>query len=52
VIARAEGVEEVLITCEEDNVGSIAVIERLGGVMEDVRIDPEGIPKRRYWVRY
>jgi predicted acetyltransferase len=51
VIARAEGIEDVLITCEQDNVGSIAVIERLGGMLEDVRVDPEGIPKRRYWVR-
>jgi predicted acetyltransferase len=51
VIARAEGIEDVLITCEEDNIGSICVIERLGGVLEDVRVDPEGSPKRRYWIR-
>jgi predicted acetyltransferase len=51
VIARAEGIENVLITCEEDNLGSIAVIERLGGILEDIRPDPDGSPKRRYWIR-
>ena len=34
-----------LVTCVDDNVGSIRVIEAAGGVLEDVR----GV-KRRYWV--
>lgn len=51
VIARAEGIEEVLVVCDEGNLGSSAVIERLGGVLEDVRPDSEGLPKRRYWIR-
>lgn len=51
IIARAEGVEQILVTCEEDNVGSAAIIERLGGVLEDVRVDPEGTAMRRYWIR-
>lgn len=50
LIARAEGVEDALITCDEDNAASVAVIERLGGRLEDVR-DGEGAPKRRYWIR-
>jgi predicted acetyltransferase len=33
-----------------DNLASAAVIERLGGELEDVRIDPDGLPKRRYWI--
>jgi predicted acetyltransferase len=41
----------VLLTCDEDNRMSDRVIERLGGVFEDVRVDPEGPPKRRYWIR-
>jgi predicted acetyltransferase len=50
-IARAEGVGDVLVTCDEDNVASRTVIERLGGVLEDVRPE-EGEPlKRRYWIR-
>jgi predicted acetyltransferase len=43
--AQALGINPVLITCDEDNVGSRKVIEANGGVLEDRR----GI-KRRYWV--
>ncbi|HEY1833385.1 MAG TPA: GNAT family N-acetyltransferase [Solirubrobacteraceae bacterium] len=51
VIARAEGVGDVLVTCDEDNVASRTVIERLGGEFEDLRPE-EGEPvKRRYWIR-
>ena len=39
------GIDPALVTCDDDNVGSIRVIEACGGVLEDVR----GI-KRRYWV--
>ncbi len=39
------GIDPALVTCDEDNVGSVRVIEAAGGVLEDVR----GI-KRRYWV--
>lgn len=35
----------VLITCDDDNLGSRKVIEANGGVLEDIR---EG--KRRYWI--
>jgi predicted acetyltransferase len=47
VVARSLGVEDVLVTCDADNVASSTVIERLGGVLEDVRPDPDGPPKRR-----
>lgn len=50
IIARAEGVDRVLVTCDEDNAGSATVIERLGGVLEDIRPDPAGPAKRRYWI--
>ena len=39
------GIDPALVTCDEDNAGSVGVIEAAGGVLEDVR----GI-KRRYWV--
>ncbi len=42
---RRRGVDPVLITCDDDNGASAAVIERCGGVLEDVRRG-----KRRYWV--
>jgi predicted acetyltransferase len=51
IIARSEGVDEVLVTCDDDNLTSAAIIERLGGVLDDVRLDPNGPPKRRYWIR-
>jgi predicted acetyltransferase len=51
VVARAEGVGDVLLTCDEGNDRSAAVIERLGGVLEDVRAGLDGVPKRRYWIR-
>jgi predicted acetyltransferase len=50
VVARAEGVERVLVTCDDDNIPSVRVIERLGGVLEDVRAAPGATPKRRYWI--
>ncbi len=44
------GVGSALITCEDDNLGSIAVIERFGGHLEDrVRLE-SGEVVRRYWV--
>lgn len=39
------GIDPALVTCDDDNVGSIRVIEAAGGVLEDVRGK-----KRRYWV--
>lgn len=50
IIARSAGVERVLVICDEGNVGSATVIERLGGVLDDVRINGAGIPMRRYWI--
>jgi predicted acetyltransferase len=43
--AAALGLDRVLVTCDEDNTGSAAVIEKTGGVFEDVRSG-----KRRYWI--
>ncbi len=51
VVARAEGVEQVLVTCEESNAASAAVITRCGGVLEDVHVDADGRRTRRYWIR-
>ena len=39
------GLDRVLLTCDEDNVGSRVTIERCGGVYEDSRNG-----KRRYWI--
>lgn len=44
-LAHERGIDPALVTCDDDNLGSIRVIEACGGVLEDVR----GV-KRRYWV--
>jgi predicted acetyltransferase len=44
-IARELGITRVLLTCDEDNAGSRATIEKNGGVYEDTRNG-----KRRYWI--
>jgi predicted acetyltransferase len=43
---RRRGIDRVLITCDDTNVASATVIERNGGVLEDIRNG-----KRRYWSR-
>ncbi|MGG5170638.1 GNAT family N-acetyltransferase [Pseudarthrobacter sp. J1738] len=44
-LAADLGISRVLVTCDEDNVGSRATIEKNGGVYEDSRNG-----KRRYWI--
>lgn len=47
----ALGVDRVLVTCDDDNVGSARVIEANGGVLEDVvQLGGGRPPKRRYWI--
>ena len=53
IIARSYGTGPVLLTCDDDNVASAAVIETCGGALE--RIVPgsesdDGVPFRRYWI--
>ena len=51
VIARAGGVDPVLMYCLDNNVGSIAAIERCGGVLDEVIANEQGQPSwRRYWI--
>jgi predicted acetyltransferase len=47
---RGLGVEEVLITCLDENIGSAKVIESCGGNLENI-VDLEGKPLRRYWIK-
>ncbi|MGH3413062.1 MAG: GNAT family N-acetyltransferase [Marmoricola sp.] len=44
-IAHGLGIDPALVTCDDDNLASIRVIEGAGGVLEDRRGH-----KRRYWV--
>ena len=51
VIARAGGVDPVLMYCSDSNVGSYRTIERCGGVLDEVIANDAGVPSwRRYWV--
>jgi len=49
-IAREEGVSPVLVTCDDSNAGSAKVIERCGGVLEEVAFADDGVAFRRYWI--
>ena len=44
------GIGKALITCDEDNAGSIGVIEANGGILDDRRTNPDGTLIRRYWI--
>ncbi len=50
-VARSEGVERVLVVCDDDNVASAATIERCGGVLERV-VEASDVDAafRRYWI--
>ena len=51
IVARSRGVTRALLVCDDDNVASAAVIERAGGVLEDVVAATAERPAlRRYWI--
>jgi predicted acetyltransferase len=50
VVARAVGVDRVLVTCDDHNVGSAAVIEANGGLRDAERPLAGEAPMRRYWI--
>lgn len=45
------GIDRALLTCDDDNLGSIRTIEKGGGKLENVITGPDLLkPKRRYWI--
>lgn len=46
-VARSLGLDRVLVTCDDDNVASAAVIERCGGVLDAV-VTVGSLAKRHY----
>ena len=49
--AKASGLKRVLITCDEDNLGSKKIIEANGGIFENaVPIEGAAQRKLRYWI--
>ncbi len=49
--ARARGIGDLLLTCDDDNIGSIKVIEANGGRGYDLVNNNRGVLTRRYWIR-
>ena len=50
-ICSSLGIHKILITCDIDNLGSQKVIERCGGIFENVTNDSQlKVQKRRYWI--
>ncbi len=51
IIARALGIDRVLLTCADNNIGSIKIIESHAGVFESMHVPDDGsTPTRRYWI--
>ncbi len=49
--AKSLGLIEVLITCDDSNIGSIKAIEKNGGVLKETKKLADGKPlKRYYWI--
>ena len=49
--ARELGITNVLLTCNEANIGSRKIIEANGGILENKVSNPEGGPdKLRFWI--
>ena len=49
--AKELGIERVLVTCDETNLGSKKIIEKNGGVLEGREVNPEtGTAKLRFWI--
>lgn len=44
------GVKKVLITCDETNIASAKVIEKNGGILENVIDTAHGKKTKRYWI--
>jgi predicted acetyltransferase len=48
-VARAQGLDQVMVSCDDTNIGSARTIESNGGVLENV-VDTEIGRVRRYWI--
>lgn len=52
IVARAIGIGPVLVTCDDDNLGSIRIIESCGGRLESRATSTvDGRLVRRYWIQ-
>lgn len=52
LLAPRFNIKNVLLTCDDNNVGSIKTIEACGGVLENkIVVAPDQPLKRRYWIK-
>jgi predicted acetyltransferase len=50
-IAKSLGLSEVLMTCDDNNLASIKIIEKNGGILREKKQIAQGKPiKRYYWI--
>lgn len=49
-VVAALGISRVLITCDDDNIGSIRIIEANGGVLDNKVDNGRHALTRRYWI--
>jgi predicted acetyltransferase len=47
---KSIGVDKVLVTCDDQNIGSYKTIEACGGVLENTVFSEEHGHTRRYWI--
>lgn len=45
------GITSVLITCNEDNIGSATVIQNNGGIEDESFLEQDGTIVRRFWIQ-
>ena len=48
--ARKLGIGDILITCDDDNIGSCKIIEANGGQLRDKVDNDRAVLTRRYWI--
>ncbi|GAB4336455.1 MAG: GNAT family N-acetyltransferase [Phototrophicales bacterium] len=49
--AQKRGMKRVMLTCDDDNIGSQKVIQKNGGVLQDVvKLDFRDRPTMRWWI--
>ncbi len=48
--ARQLGIGDILITCDDDNIGSCKIIEANGGRLQDKIDNDRAVLTRRYWI--
>lgn len=49
--AKKLGIRKALITCDKTNIGSVKMIEKNGGILENEEAQDDGRPPRlRYWI--